>query len=81
VCGPSGSATAGPGRHTHPLQGLTIVGLPSSQRPPRSALEQRLAREREQEREALRDSLTMQKGYVGLFAFGVVLTTWGGVIG
>lgn len=44
------------------------------------ALEQRLAHERENERAALRDSLTMQKGYAGLFAFGVVLTTWGSLI-
>ena len=44
------------------------------------ALEQRLAREREDERAALCDSLTLQKGYAGLFAFGVVLTTWGSLI-
>jgi hypothetical protein len=45
------------------------------------AIEHRLARERDEERALLRDSLTMQKGYVLLFSVGVALTTWGGVIG
>jgi len=44
-------------------------------------LEGRLESERQQERAALRDSLTLQKAYALLFAFGAVLSTVGGVIG
>jgi hypothetical protein len=49
--------------------------MPGAQRPCGARA---VSLEREDERRA---SLTMQKGYAGRFAFGVVLTTWGSLIG
>jgi hypothetical protein len=43
-------------------------------------LRSELERERREEREALRDSLTLQWAYALLFAFGAALSTVGGVI-